>query len=324
MNISPVFFNTFYKTNQNRSNNVVYANNQLPSDCFTKSNNVSFGTSNKKEQRQQNISSFMKDLNSKIWSPNFSISDISNAMRKYVKNVSVKPMNQAPREIVFADSLQGLYCEEVGFDESTNKFLISKKNKVFYTKTETLKNQLGNVWVFVNATHELTHALQSEDENANSLKIFNNYIEKNNNNIDSAVEQVASAIKTVNIIEESIARPLINLLVINENMAYDRVQAGRTDILSWLCRKNKTEDFCAYVKEKTLEGIKAAEESLNITLDKSLILDTTINHFKKELEAYENENKAFKMCLKMESPRSLARIQIYKKAIEALEEMKKE
>ncbi len=324
MKINPVSEKFFYKSSSKKSNNVVSTNKQLVSDCFVKSNNISFSASSPKEQRQKAVDSYIRELEKKVWTTGLSISDISNSMRKYVKNVAVKPMSQAPKELLFSNNLQGLYCEELAFDDSTNRFLIPKKNRVFYTRTETLKGELGSVWVFVNSAHELTHALQSDDSTINQVGLFNAYVDKNKANIDDAVNQVTATIGTLNMIEENIARPFITLLTNNENMAYERMQSGQKDMFSWLCRKNKTEDFSEYVKEKTLAGIQSSEKTHGIALDKRLVLDATINHFEKEIEAYENENRAFKMCLKMDSPRALARVQIYQKAIDVLKEMKKE
>ena len=324
MNISSLSANKIYGVNSIKNTKVAGFNRQLVSDCFIKTSNVTFSGLNPREQRQQKVDSFVRDMSFKVYSPKFSINDISNSMRKYVKNVNVKPMNQAPKELLFSNALQGLYCEELAFDESSNKFLIPRKNRVFYTRTETLNKDFGNIWCVVNAAHELTHALQSEDSDFKQTKLFNAYVDANKDDIDTALEQVTAVVGTVNTIEENIARPFIDLLAQNEDRSYNRVQDGLTNVLSWLCKKNGTENFGAYVREKVNESIKNSEEKHGMSIDKSLLFDATINHFEKEIEAYSNEGRAFKKFISIDSPRALARVQIYQKSIDVLNEMKKE
>lgn len=324
MNISSISVSNLCNINCNKQKNVVGLNKQLATDCFVKSSNVSFSALNPVAQRQQKIDSFVSDLFLKVRSPKFSIRDISDSFQKHVKNVYVKPMNQAPKELLYSASLQGLYCEELGFDETSNRFLIPKKNRVFYTRTETLNKDLGNIWCSVNAAHELTHALQTEAADSKQLDLFNTYIENNKKDIDSAINQVTAVVQTINPIEENIARPFIDLLVQNEQVAYNRVQDGYTNVFGWLCKKGKIDNFDAYVREKVNESIKTSEKEHNIKLDKPLLFDATINLFEKEIEAYANEGRAFKRFIGFDSPRALARVQIYQKSIDILKEMKKE
>ncbi len=324
MNISSLSVSNFYNVNVNKNTKVASYNRQLVSDCFVKTTDVTFSALGEKAQRQQKVDSFVRDMSTKAYSAKFSIMDISNSMRKYTKNVNVKPMSQAPKELLFSDSLQGLYCEELAFDESSNRFFVPKKNRVFYTRTETLNKDFGNVWCIVNAAHELTHALQSDGSDFKQVELFNTYVDKNRNDIDSALGQVTAVVGTVNTIEENIARPFIDLLVQNEERAYNRVQDGLTNVLSWLCKKSGTDNFGAYVSEKVNESIKTAEEKHGINIDKSLLFDATINHFEKEIEAYESEGRAFKKFIGIDSPRALARVQMYQKSIDVLNEMKKE
>lgn len=230
-------------------------------------------------------------------------------------------MNQAPDEILFSKHLQGLYSAEMAIDESSKHLFIPKKNRNFYVRTETLKEPYGNMSVFVNAAHEFTHILQYEDSNASPLGLFNTYIDKNRNELDRALEQVKFASKTVNIIEEEIARPFISLLIENEDMAYNRMSSGRSDFVDWLCRKNKTSDFDNYVKEKVSSVITNSESEYGISADKKLIYEALINHFEREIEAYGSENRAQKMCLGIESPRALTRIDLYKKSINVVKTM---
>lgn len=324
MNISSISVNKFYNVNFNRDTKVAGFNRQNVSDCFVKTSNVAFSALSEKEQRQKKVDSFVSDMSSKVFSSKFSYRDIANSMQKYVKNVSVKPMNQAPKELLFSNSLQGLYCEELDFDESSNKFLIPRKNRVFYTRTETLNKDFGNVWCVVNAAHELTHALQSECLVPKQVELFNNYVEKNKDDVDTALEQITAVVGTINVVEENIARPFIDLLAQNEERAYNRVQDGMTNVLGWLCKKRGTENFGAYVREKVNASIKTSEEKHGMDIDKTLLFDATINHFEKEIEAYESEGRAFKKFIGIDSPRALARVQIYQKSIDALTEMKKE
>lgn len=324
MKINSLSINNFYNINFNKDKKMVVSNRQPVSDCFVKTNNISFCGVNFKEQRQQKVDSFVRDMKQKVHSPKFSINDISNSMKKHVKNVNVKPMNQAPKELLYSSNLQGLYCEELAFDESSNTFFIPRKNRIFYTRTETLNKDFGNVWCAVNAAHELTHALQSEDADLSQLKLFNEYVEQNKNDVDSALTQVKAAVGTINTIEENITRPFIDLLTRNEELAYERIQAGRTDMFGWLCRKSKTEDFGIYVREKVNSAIKSSEEKQGLNIDRNLVLEATINHFEKEIEAYENEGRAFKTFIGIDSARALARVQIYQNSIDVLKEMKKE
>lgn len=324
MKINSLSINNFYNINFNKDKKKVVSNRQLVSDCFVKSNNIAFCGVNFKEQRKQKVDSFVRDMSTKVHSPKFSINDISNSMKKHVKNVNIKPMSQAPKELLFSSNLQGLYCEELAFDESSNKFFIPRKNRVFYTKTETLNKDFGNIWCAVNAVHELTHALQSEDADLSQINLFNAYVEQNKNDVDSAVTQVKATVGTINSIEENITRPFIDLLTRNEDLAYERIQSGRTDMFSWLCRKSKTEDFEAYVREKVNSGIKVSEKEQDLSIDRNLLFDATINHFEKEIEAYENEGRAFKTFIGIDSARALARVQIYQKSIDVLKEMKQE
>ncbi len=322
MKINSVSESTFYKVNQNR--NVVRSNKQPVSDCFVRSNNVSFSGLSLKDKRDVTTNSFIKDLTSKLWAVNFSINDISNSMRKYIKNISVKPMSQAPKEHLFSKNLQGLYYEELAFDDSNNRVLIPKKNRVFYTRTEKFKTEGGNIFAAVNAVHEFTHALQSEDSSINQIDLFNSYIDKNKDDIDTAFNQISGALSTVHVVEENIIRPFMTILTNNENIALERMNSGYKDLLSWLCRKNKTEDFSEYVKEQTSAGIETVEKEQGIILDKGLVLDTLINHFKKEIEAYSNENKAYKQWVGIDCADSLVRVQMYQKSIDVLSEMRKE
>lgn len=324
MNISSTSVGNLYSVNFNKNQNVVYSNRQLVSDCFVKSNSVSFSSLSSKQQRQQKVDLFMKDLALRVNSPKFSISDISNSMRKCTKNVSVKPMSQAPKELLFSSSLQGLFCADLNFDESNNKFFYLQKNRNFYLRTETFNKPYGELEVFVNSVHELTHALQTDDEKANQTALFNSYVASHNDDVDSAIKQIEIAVATINKIEESIARPFINTLVANEDLSYDRLERGQTDFISWLCRKNRVEDFDAYVQEKVNQEIINAEKTANVEVDKELLIEATISHFEREIEAYENENKAHKMLLGIENTRALTRIQTYKKAIDSLKEMKSE
>lgn len=324
MKINPIFTNNLYQINNNRSQQLFVRNNSMTSDCFVKLSGISFGSLPNSKERQQKVDAFMSDLVPKTRSSKFSINDISNSVRKYAKNVNVKPLTQAPKELLFSNYLQGLYAVELAYDSSDNKFFIPKKNKNFYVKTDTLNKELGNVWGFVNAAHEFTHVLQYEDTEACQIGLFNKYIDKNKNDVDGAIAQINVAIRTVNSIEESIARPFIDTLIQNENMAFTRMESGSKTFLSWLCRKNKTEDFSSFVREKVETGIKKSEKENDITLDKKLVFDATINHFEKEIEAYKNENKAHKLCTTLDSPRALTRIELYEKSIEVLKEMKNE
>ena len=324
MNINPI---NFYSQNQVSSNNkaeVGFIFNQPASDCFIKSKNVSFTALSNAELRQQKVDSFMKDLSTKLNSPKFSISDISSSISKYSKNVKVKPLNQAPKELLFSKSLQGLYSVELTYNSSENKLFIPKQNRNFYVRTETLKEELGNIWVFVNSVHEFTHVLQYDCENATQLGIFNSYIQKNKSDIDEALNQVSVVSATVHALEESIARPFIDTLAQYEELAFNRLQMGKNDMFDWLCRKNKITDFEEYINEKIAVGIKNIEEEQGIQIDKKLFFDIAINNFEKEIEAYQNENKAFKMCLGLDSPRSLTRIQLYKKSIEVMKNIRQE
>ena len=324
MKINSISANSFYTVNCNKNRNIANLNRQVSSDCFIKSNEVTFCARSSKDERKQKVDSFVMDMSSKAYSAKFSIRDIANSMSKYAKNVNVKPMSQAPKELLFSDGLQGLYCEELDFDENSNRFIIPKKNRVFYTRTETLNKDFGNVWCIVNAAHELTHALQSDGSDFKQVELFNTYVDKNRNDIDSALGQITAVVGTVNTIEENIARPFINLLVQNQERAYNRVQDGFTNVLSWLCKKSGTENFGLYVREKVNESIKTSEEKHGINIDKSLLFDATINHFEKEIEAYESEGRTFKKFIGIDSPRALARVQIYQKSIDVLNEMKKE
>lgn len=324
MNINPI---NFYSQNQVSSNNkaeVGFIFNQPASDCFIKSKNVSFTALSNAELRQQKVDVYMKDLSTKLSSPKFSISDISNSISKHSRNVRVKPLNQAPKELLFSKSIHGLYSVELAYNSSENRLFFPKQNRNFYVRTESLKEELGNIGVFVNSVHEFTHVLQYDAENANQLGIFNSYIQKNKADIDEALKQVSVVSSIVNSVEESVARPFIDTLVQNEDLAYNRLQMGRIDMFDWLCRKNKITDFEEYVNEKITVGIKKAEEEQSIQIDKKLFFDATINHFEKEIEAYQNENKAFKMCLGVDSPRALTRTQLYKKSIEVIKKISSE
>ena len=323
MNINSISVSNLYKTNLNKNQNVVSSNCKLASDCFVKSSNVSFSSLTGKQQRQQKVDSFMKDLVLRVNSPKFSISDVSNSMKKCVKNISVKPMSQAPKELLFSSSLQGLYCADLNFDEANNRFFYPQRNRNFYLRTETFNKPYGKLEVFVNAVHELTHALQTDDAEANQTALFNNYVAEHKDDVDSAVKQIEVAVLTINKIEESIARPFINTLVSNEDLSYDRLQRGQSDFVSWLCRKNRVEDFDAYIQEKVNQEVLKIEENSDIVVDKKLLLDTTLNHFEREIEAYQNENKAHKMLLGVENTRALTRIQLYQKSIDILKNMRK-
>lgn len=301
------------------------ANNILCSDAFVKSQNVSFcALNNVEKNRQEKVDLFMKNLRTQMYSPSFSISDVSRTISKFVKNVNVKPMKQAPKELLFSSTLQGLYCNDLSFDESKNKFLIPRKNRNFYVKTETFNEQFGPLFVFINAVHEFTHILQNEDEKMPQLMLYNNYVQENLSNVDKAVEQVSLAVRTVNMIEENVARPFISFINLNQDLVYDRVQNGRTDVFDWICRKNKITEQETYLKDKIETTIQSVEKDNQFAIDRKLLIDSTILHFKKEIEAYKNENKAHKECLKMESPFALTRISVYEKSIEVLNQMKKD
>ncbi len=301
------------------------ANNILRSDTFVKTQNVSFGfSSNVEKNRQEKVDLFTKNLRTQMYSPSFSISDVSRTISKFVKNINVRPMKQAPKELLFSSTLQGLYCNDLSFDESTNKFFIPKKNRNFYIKTETFHEQFGPLFVFINAVHEFTHILQNEDEKMPQLELYNAYMSDHKSNIDEAVEQVSVAVQTANKIEESVARPFISFINLNQNLVYERVQNGRTDVFDWICRKSKIDNQDAYLKERIETTIQNSEKENNISIDRSLLIDSTILHFEKEIEAYKNENKAHEECLKMQSPLSLTRISVYEKSIEVLKQMKKD
>lgn len=322
MNISSVSTNNFYKFDCNKNQKFVLLNRQNNTDCFVKSNNISFCAGTEKEQRRQRVDAFTKDLAKKVNSPNFSISDVSASIRKHIKNVNVKPMSQAPKSLLFSNTLQGLYSAEMNYNGASNRFFYPQNKRNFYVRTETFKKQYGKLEVFTNAVHEYTHALQIEDEDANPVGIFNRYIEQNKDDIGSAMKQIEITTSAINQVEEAIARPLISILIENENLSYDRLQRGQTDFVSWLCRKNKTEDFSSYVQEKVSAVIGNIEQDFSV--DKILLYDTTINHFEREIESYSSENNAHQMVLGIGNTRAMSRVQIYQKSIDVLKQMKKE
>lgn len=322
MNISSLSVNKFYSVSSIKNTKIATCNRQSVSDCFVKSNSVSFSSLQGKEQREKNVDIFIKDLGGKVSSPKFSINDISNSMKKYVKNITVKPMSQAPRNLLFSDSLQGLYRANLNFNESNNRFFYPQKNRTLYVQTETLKKPYGKLEVFTNSAHEYTHVLQIEDDNANPIGIFNRYIEQHRDDVSGALKQIELVTSAVNKIEEAVARPFINLLIENEDLSYERLERGQTDFVSWLCRKNKTEDFSSYVREKVSSVID--EIGTDVSIDRTLLCDVTINHFEREIEAYNSENRAHQMVLGISNTRAMTRVQIYQKSIDALNEMKKE
>lgn len=322
MKINSITAKNLYQINFNKTQTEVFFNKKIAKDCFVKSNAVSFSGNDKKMKRSQTLELFMKDLGKKLNCANFSVNDVSSSMRKYDKNVSVKSINHAPKELLFSKSLQGLYCSDLVYDEINNNFVIPEKNRIFYMKTETLKENLGRESVFVNAVHEFSHVLQSEDDDINQIGLFNKYLLNKKDDADGAVNQVCIASSLTAPLEEYLARPFIDVLYQNEDFAYTRMQNGRTDFVGWLSRKNRITDFDLYVKEKVNEKLDLAQSENNTELDKDLVLDTLLTHFEREIEAYENENKAFKMCLGMDSPRALTRVQLYKKFIDVLIGMK--
>lgn len=323
MKINSITANNIYQTNFNRIQTSACLNNkQLISDCFVKSTAVSFGNTDGRTNRNKIVELFMNDLGKKLNSPHFSINDVSTSMRKYNKNISVKSINQAPKELLFSKTLQGLYCSDLAYDETNNSFFIPKKNRVFFLKTETLKENLGNIDVFVNAVHEFSHVLQSADDDVNQIGLFNKYISDKKDDVENAINQVSIVSSLVPTLEENLARPFINILYNNEDMAYERMQNGKTDFVEWLCRRNRIADFDFYVQEKVNATISLSQDRNNVEADKEFIIDVAINHFSREIEAYENENKAFKMCFRMDSPRAMTRVQLYKKFIDVLKTMK--
>lgn len=326
MKISNISNNIFCKSYSNKTSNNKYKTPNISTDCFMKSNNLSFGILSISESRKQTVNSFMLDLLVKAQKPGFSIRDIGITLKKYVKDVQVIPFNKAPKNLVYSDKLQGFYYEQLEFDDDNNKFSLSPKDKLFYTKTETLNQPLGNGAVFANTIHEFTHILQSEDSSINYLNIFNNFIENNPNNIDNAINQISIAHKTANSIEEKIARPFINILdnTIIKARAYTKLLNGETDTVSWLYPKAGVKDFSTYVKEKINIAIKTSEREHNLSLDKQLVLDTAITYLTKEIEAYDNENKAYNIFFKQDNINALTKIQLYQNSIKVLNEMKKE
>lgn len=322
MKINLVTANNIYKTNFNKVQTSVCFGKQLVSDCFVKSSSVSFGANDEKTKRSQNVEFFMNDLGKKLNSAKFSVNDISNSMRKYDKNVCVKDMKKAPRELLFSKSLQGLYCSDLMYDEENNSFFIPKENRIFYVRTETLKNQFGKAEAYVNAVHEFSHVLQSDDDEVNQIGLFNKYLADKNDDIDSAINQVSIASALAPAIEEGLAKPFMDALYSNEDMAYERLQNGRLDFVEWLSRKNKITDFDSYVQNSVNAKIALAQDENKVELDKNLFLDLSITHFSREIEAYKNENKAFKKCLNIDSVRAMTRVQLYEKFIDVLKTMK--
>ncbi|MBE7706142.1 MAG: hypothetical protein E7Z91_02725 [Cyanobacteria bacterium SIG30] len=318
MKICSVNFNNLYNNLYCKNKNYNYFGD-LHSDCFVKSKNVAFTSL---EKRNKDVNLFMNDLITKVSSPEFLMSDISNTIHKYSKHVNVKPMSKAPKEVLFSEKLQGVYCTPLVFDETSNKFFIPKKNRNFYFREETLKNDFGNISAFINAVHEFTHILQSEENEPKQINLFNSYIEENKSNVNDALEQVYLVMGLANTIEENIARPFLDALSENEEILYRRVENGKKDILPWLSRKKQVTDINDYVEQKVISSIKNAESKFNKKVDKGLLFKNTIIHFEKEIEAYENENQAYKLCLQTECPDSLLRIELYKNAIEALKQMK--
>lgn len=322
MKINSITAKNLYQINFNKTQTEVFFNKKIAKDCFVKSNTVSFGNNDEKMKRNQTVELFMKDLGKKLNRSDFSINDVSNSMRKYDRNISVKSINKAPKELLFSKSLQGLFCSDLVYDEINNSFVIPEKNRTFYVRTETLKENFGGVSVFVNAAHEFSHVLQNEDDDVNQIGLFNKYLANKKGDAEDAVKQVCIASTLAPLAEEDLARPFIDVLYKNEDIAYERMQKGRTDFAEWLCRKNGITDFDLYVQEKVNAKIELAQRENDTEADKDLVLDTLLTHFEREIEAYENENKAFKMCLGMDSPRALTRVQLYKKFIDVLIGMK--
>ena len=80
--------------------------------------------------------------------------------------------------------------------------------------------------------------------------------------------------------------------------------------------KNMTKKILEFIQAWDVVVKMKIEENSDIVVDKKLLLDTTINHFEREIEAYQNENKAHKMLLGVENTRALTRIQLYQKSID--------
>ena len=325
MQISSISANNIYSVICNKKQKNVAVNKQPFSDCFVKSNNISFSAMSPKDERRQKVDAFMNDMYRKVVSPTFNFEDVRNLVQKHSKGViSVKPMSDAPSESLFSKSLQGLFCAELDFDERTNRIFYPKKGRTLYVNSDSFKNSSLKGDIYANAVHEYTHALQTDDAQANPAKIFTRYIEQHKGNVDAAIEQVQMAIGTINQIEENIARPYINTLLNKEDDAYSYMFTGKTDILSWLEKQHKTDDFSSFVRKKVSNVIEKAEQENGLSIDRTLVYDTTINHFEREIEAYTNESNAQRKMIGVGNVRALTRVQIYQKAIGVLKEMKKE
>ncbi len=325
MQINSISANNFYSVNCNKNQKATVIIQQLTSDCFMKSNNVSFCAANPKDDRKQKVESFMNDMYRKVISPTFSFEDVRAMVHKHSKGVvAVKPMSEAPKDSIFSKSLQGLFCAELDFDERSNRIFYPKKGRTLYVNSESFKNPNLKGDIYANAVHEYTHALQADDSQANPAKMFTRYLESHKNNVDEALKQVQISIGAINQIEENIARPYINVVLNNEDEVYEYMLSGKTDMLSWIAQRKKLEDFSSFVREKVSSVIEKAEAENGLPIDRTLIYDTTINHFEREIEAYTNESNVQRKMIGIGNVRSLTRVQLYQKSIAVLREMKKE
>ena len=325
MQINSISANNIYSVNSNKNLKRVFIKNEHTSDCFIKSNNISFCAVNPKEDRKQKVEAFTNDMYRKVMTPTFSFEDVRAMVHKHSKGVvAVKPMNEAPKDSLFSKTLQGLFSVDLNFDERSNRIFYPKKGRILYVTSESFKNPDLKGDIYANAVHEYTHALQIDDPLANPAKIFTRYLETHKNNVAGALKQVQMVAGVINQIEENIARPYINVLLNNEEEAYEYMLSGKTDMLSWIAQRKKSEDFSSFVREKVSSVIEKAEEENGLPIDKTLIYDTTINHFEREIEAYTNESNVQRKMIGIGNVRSLTRVQIYQKSIAVLREMKKE
>ena len=291
MRINPIGYN-YANFNLKAQSRKYKVNEPLGIDTFSKSEQVSFKGLNDSDKKK--VRAFSKELYRMLYiDKKFDFAGIQKIVRKFNKNLSVKPMDEAPSGYDYCS----IYVHKSQFDYES--FSVNCTDETLYLEEPKRDNRNDINELYVSAVHEYTHAIQANSKEMSCYDLTKAYLAKNRNSSDkdTVFQNAVVCDQVVHKIEDIVSMPIKMALnnppvIVRIAMAAHSPKVG-LEIANASCGIS---DYNKFVRD-SVNSLFASVENSGLKPDRKYFLTSAAKHLECEAEAYNNEAFAYAKVL---------------------------